>query len=767
MDSRRFLVGLISGILSTAIASFSIPAFSEEATIQSEYAMPKNVILMIGDGNGYGQIAAAGAYQNGTIGSLPYEDFPVRLSMSTYPSGGSYDPLQAESSFRYVMEGATDSAAAATAMATGTKTYNSAIGVDVSGAVLTNLSEIAENLGKATGVVTSVPISHATPASFIAHNVSRNDYSGIAGEMILSSKTDVIMGAGHPFFDNNGQALETAGSYQYVGSESIWQGLLDSTLTVADADGDGDEDPWTLVCEKEDFLRLASGDVPGRVFGLACVSTTLQQARDGDTTTPFSQPLNDSVPTLSDMSMAALHVLDQDNDGFFLMIEGGAIDWACASNQTGRLIEEGISFAETVAAVSHWVEQNSSWDETLLIVTADHETGYLTGPGSNPLNNPIVANGAGVLPSIQWNSGNHTNSLVPVYAKGLGSERLLAAADQTDNVRGLYIDNTELFDVIAYTPRMCTIRFLSQGGTSVETQRVSENSLIKQPENPTRKGYVFFGWFSDAEATDPWNFDTDRVSSDMSLFAAWKLTNSGMFVTRLYQICLEREPDQEGLIHWVDGLESKQMTGSEIVYGFVFSKEMHVRNLPDKEFVTMLYRALFGREPDREGLLHWTDTLASGMSRYYVLHGFTESDEFRSLCEEYDIAKGELILERPSDLYPQLTRFVVPFYRRCLNRFPDEAGLDNWVRSLANKTSSGTNVANGFFFSKEFTDRNVSDSEFLTILFQAICQRSPDPSGYGFWMCCLEQGQSREEVLLGFVHSQEFQQLCSDYGIKR
>ncbi|MFZ5433090.1 MAG: alkaline phosphatase, partial [Calditrichota bacterium] len=132
--------------------------------------------------------------------------------------------------------------------------------------------------------------------------------------------------------------------------------------------------------------------------------------------------------------------------GLFLMIEGGAIDWANHSNQAGRLIEEMTDFNYAVEAVIAWVEANSNWDETLLIVTGDHETGYLWGPesGEPATWKPIVDNGAGNMPGAYYYSGVHTNSLVPFFAKGFGSERFTERAVKTDPHNGLYIDNTDI-----------------------------------------------------------------------------------------------------------------------------------------------------------------------------------------------------------------------------------------------------------------------------------------------------------------------------------
>ena len=128
------------------------------------------------------------------------------------------------------------------------------------------------------------------------------------------------------------------------------------------------------------------------------------------------------------------------------MIEGGAVDWAGHANQSGRLIEEQEDFNAAVEAVCKWVEENSSWSETLVIVTGDHEAGYLTG--TNGVNDEVSNNGEGVMPTMAWNSGDHTNQLIPFYAKGCGAEIFKKLADEKDPVRGNYINNTEMMDAI-------------------------------------------------------------------------------------------------------------------------------------------------------------------------------------------------------------------------------------------------------------------------------------------------------------------------------
>jgi len=426
---------------------------------KTKSAAPKNVIVLIADGLGYNQVDAASLYQYGQTGMQIYEKFPVVYAMSHYPiDGHGYDPKLAWSDFDYIRKKTTDSAASATAMATGVKTKNGLIGVNADGEMLENIVQRVDKFGKASGIVSSVIFSHATPAAFSVHNKSRRNYEEIAESMIVSSNLDVIMGCGHPAYDNDGQAV-TEMDYRFVGGEDLWKSLSEGTLGN-DSDGDGVEDPWILIQDQTEFQKLMSGPTPGRVIGVPKVASTLQQSRGGDDKADaFSVPFTKNVPTLEEMTIAALNVLDEDPDGFFLMVEGGAVDWAGHANQSGRVIEEEIDLNRSIEAVVSWIEKESSWDETLVIITGDHETGYLTGPGSNPDNpnqnlsvdeiwKPLVNNGKGNQPGMEWHTEGHTNQLIPFYAKGMGSERFHERVKGKDPVRGKYIDNADIGQVL-------------------------------------------------------------------------------------------------------------------------------------------------------------------------------------------------------------------------------------------------------------------------------------------------------------------------------
>ena len=423
----------------------------------AEKTGPKNVILMIGDGMGFAQIEAAGLYFYGKTEAQPYWAFQP-LAMTTWSaSGDGYDPERAAKDFKYIMKGATDSAAAATTMSSGVKTLNKRIGEDPDGNNLRHLYEDAEAMGKATGVLTTVYLSHATPAAFATHEKSRNHVEKIAQDMLTKGTLDLLVGAGHPWYDDDHKQIgglgsapyKTAGSYDRLGGEALWRSIREGSAG-GDADGDGSADPWYLVDNLAGFESLAAGAHTGeRILGVLPVATTLQLNRSGDkNAAPYAVPLTPDLPDMALLMKGALNVLSQDPEGFFLMAEGGAIDWACHGNNFGRLIEEQHDFDRAIAAVVTWVEKNSSWEDTLLIITADHETGYLCGPGSDPELRPLENNGKGKVPGYEWHSKHHTNQPVPLFSKGNGAEKFLGMIKGQDVRRGPYVDNADVPKVI-------------------------------------------------------------------------------------------------------------------------------------------------------------------------------------------------------------------------------------------------------------------------------------------------------------------------------
>lgn len=433
---------LRSAIAGTAlVAGLASPLSAQQA---------KNVILMISDGQGFNAVTATEYY---TGGKAVYEgsDF-VKVSMQTSSANNpaGYDPASMWSSFNYQNAGATDSASAATAMYTGVKNYDGQVNWSTTGQPLTTFFELAGQAGKAVGAVSSVEFSHATPAAVVSHNSSRNNYAAIANEAIYNTNSNVtvLMGAGHPLYNDSG-VLRTSGiNYSYVGGQTTWN-------DITDADG---ANGFAFVDTTAGFEALANGSMNvDKVIGVARAATTLQQGRSN----PVGNfdPLNTNVPTLSTMTKAALNVLDNDTDGFAVMIEGGAIDWAGHANQLDRTIEEQKDFNASVQSVVDYLNAGTNgndWSNTLLIVTADHETGGLWGAANSFTQ--VGDNGDGVLPTAGYASTNHTNALVPLYAKGAGADLFLTAIAGTDSqvatqygvdaAFNQYVDNTSVYGVM-------------------------------------------------------------------------------------------------------------------------------------------------------------------------------------------------------------------------------------------------------------------------------------------------------------------------------
>ncbi len=435
MPPRRPLLGLGLGL--ALLARPAAPAGAQPAPD----GRPRDVVIMIADGWGFPHQAAASLFATGEAGGLAWHGFPVRLAMTTLSTGGRpEDPADAG---RPGEGPVTDSAAAATAISTGVKTRNGALGLDAEGHAEEHLLAVAERAGRATGVVTTVPLSHATPAGFSVHNPSRRAYEAIAREMLLGTGLDVVMGGGHPWHDADGARLERPRTFKFVGGESLWDSLR-AGLAGNDADGDGRPDPWRLIETREAFLALTGGPAPARLLGVAPVAETLQQERRGDGhAVPGAVPPVATVPDLPTMVLGALNVLDDDPDGFALLVEGGAVDWAAHDNQSGRMIEELLGFHAAAESVLAWLGRTGRAGTALVIVTGDHETGGLAlepAPGAAPA--------AGVVPPLRWMTGGHTARPVPFFATGPGSERFAGLARPVAEAPLPAIDNTDIGRVV-------------------------------------------------------------------------------------------------------------------------------------------------------------------------------------------------------------------------------------------------------------------------------------------------------------------------------
>lgn len=234
------------------------------------------------------------------------------------------------------------------------------------------------------------------------------------------------------------------------------------------------------------------------------------------------------------------------------------------------------------------------------------------------------------------------------------------------------------------------------------------------------------------------------------------------FVTRLYQNFLGREPDPKGLKAWCEVLTEKGGTGASVVKSFVHSKEFQNLDLSDEAYVECFYRVILGREPDQRGMDSWVNILAQGYARDKVLEGFVNSREMSEICEDMGVEPGSF---KSTATWDDIVKeFVTRLYRYCLKREPDQPGLDAWTADLKSGKKNGYAVIMGFFGSDELMAKDLSDEEFVTLCYRTILDRDPDQGGLKTWVNKLHR-DGMLGVLSGISSSQEFEKLCSKYGI--
>ncbi|MEM6612854.1 MAG: alkaline phosphatase [Cyanobacteria bacterium P01_C01_bin.72] len=386
-----------------------------------------------------------------------------------------------------------DSAGTATGLYTGVKTYVGAVSVDIYEKAVKTTGEVALKSNKSIGVVSSVPFNHATPGSAIAHVNSRQkyhelsfdqavgnrdgdptnevdeyghlvaDWDNIFYQIVNETKPTVVLGGGH-YLTGEGteeQPNETYitkaeiiklrnGEYDYTFLErgnNASQILADTAAQLDPAAGDrlfgvygargqGGNLPWRTA--NDDYSRTGHGVAINRLTGSMRIVPP-QIGEDSSITEFIAQEL-DANPTLEELTQAALDVLEDDPDGFWLMIEGGDIDWAAHGNDMDTLLGTLKDFDESVAAVQEWIEDNGGYEANLLIVTADHDH-YLTLTDNFPevlaqellsveagtgmtINSDVAQSGHfwGSKETVKNGWGTHTTRPVPVYFQGAGSE---------------------------------------------------------------------------------------------------------------------------------------------------------------------------------------------------------------------------------------------------------------------------------------------------------------------------------------------------------
>jgi alkaline phosphatase len=317
----------------------------------------KNVILLIGDGMGLADVYAA----------MTASGKPLNIERCQYTG-----LQQTYSSTSYI----TDSGAAGTALATGTKTKNGCIGVDTIGNKVKSILEIAEEHGLSTGIVSTSSVTHATPASFIAHQSNRGSYEDIATDF-LKTDIDVFIGGGYDHFAKRADKLNLIDSLKFRGYE------VDTSLNL--------------------ILKSASPRLAGF-------------------TAPLQNPYRlkgrgDMLPLATGK---AISILRNNPKGFFLMIEGSEIDWAAHANVADTVVDETIDFDNAVGMALDFAKSDG---HTLVIITADHETGGVTITGGDLRTNKV---------KLSFSTRDHTAVMVPVYAFGPGAELFTGIYQNTD-----------------------------------------------------------------------------------------------------------------------------------------------------------------------------------------------------------------------------------------------------------------------------------------------------------------------------------------------
>lgn len=316
---------------------------------------PKNVIVMIGDGMGPAQVYALLLTSNEKTAfeRFPYSGFSITKSAS---------------------HEITDSAAGGSAIANGHKSNNGNVGMNADSIPMPSMLEIFAEQGKKTGVVVTCSVTHATPADFIAHNITRKDNEGIAFEISEKEGLDVLFGGGKKYFTERKDSLDLLNKMWEKG----WN-IYDSLPQIKD------NNAKTMVLTARKHL-------------------------------PEAPKRSDFLPKAT---AKAIEMLENEN-GFFLMVEGSQIDFAGHANDSTTLVEEMIDFNNTLNVVLDYAEKDGN---TLVVVTADHETGGLS---------IIDPNGKYTRTDFNFSTGSHSAVFVPVFAYGPGAEKFSGIMDNTE-----------------------------------------------------------------------------------------------------------------------------------------------------------------------------------------------------------------------------------------------------------------------------------------------------------------------------------------------
>jgi alkaline phosphatase len=377
--------------VAVALPAACAPAPGEAPAAGAREELASNVILLLGDGLGQEQREFLRMAIAGPDGELAMDRLDVAGSVDTTPADE---------------DEVTDSAAAATAFATGVRTTNGAIGVDVDGEPLTTALELARTAGKATGLVTTSQVTDASPAAFGAHVSDRNLQSEIAEQYIEDTRVDVILGGGRDHWLPEGQR----------GSDEDEDEDDDDEDTEGRSHGDliarATELGYTHV---SDAAGLAAADAD-RLLGLFADQEMFEQEGDAR--------YEPAVP-LPDMTRAALGALERNENGFFLLVEEEGTDEMAHHNNAGLMLEAGRALEGAVEAA---LEFQAAHPDTLIVVAGDHETGGMEVTDTAPGEPPAGAQGPFPVADsdrelwVDWSTGDHTGAPTPITAGGPGAE---------------------------------------------------------------------------------------------------------------------------------------------------------------------------------------------------------------------------------------------------------------------------------------------------------------------------------------------------------
>lgn len=395
MKTRSLLLFL------TLLIGVSVVASGRTANHKKD-DIAKYIFLFIGDGMGNSHVATAESYLSYKQGKLGGE----QLLMTTFPYYGTATTFSAD---RQV----TCSSAAGTAIACGKKTKNGMLGMGPDSLALKSVAYELKELGYRIGIMSNVPINHATPASFYAHNIKRSNYYEIASE-IPESKFEYFASSGFLAYNGKNGEKEPIDKYLEEKGYEVCYGLKN----------------FNAEKKNTDRVVLCPFSASGKDVGYY----TVDGQEEGDL-------------RLCHMLETGIEFLGQ-KEPFFIMCEGGDIDWAAHEHQTMAMVINILEFDEAIRTAYEFYLKHPK--ETLIIVTADHETGGLSlGSTSKKINWKMleknwVDNGMKPLKdkeenedlndkcSFGWTSGSHTGAPVPVFAIGHGAERFMGRMDNTD-----------------------------------------------------------------------------------------------------------------------------------------------------------------------------------------------------------------------------------------------------------------------------------------------------------------------------------------------